>query len=173
MFPPPLTSKRLKQIQELRRDDPDVHELLWYIARLRSYVRRFDQLLESMPVRAAGTTDLLARCGEMEIGEEDFIQERRARNLPPPSPKPADADRYVEREAPNENGILAKVPGEYLDEARQSLPPVDLAEDRIYEAVVAAGHLGPIRVQFRRHKARHHKHSHWFWSAFKAERTEP
>jgi len=171
-FRPPLTSERLRQIQVAHRDDPDVEELLWYIARLRSYVRRFDQLLESLPSRASATFELAAKCGEMEIGEEDFIREHRARKTSPLRPKPMEPDRYVEREAPNENGILAKVPGEYVHKAKESLPPVDLAEDRVYEVVVAAGHLGPVRVQFKRQKARHRKNSYWFWLAFRVDRVE-
>ena len=71
-----------------------------------------------------------------------------------------------------DNGILASVPGGYGAEASFTLPPAATAEDRVYEAVIEAGHAGWVRIYFRRHKTRHHKHSHWFWVACRAERIE-
>jgi len=71
----------------------------------------------------------------------------------------------------NDNGILAEVPGQYVAEAQLSLPPAATAEDRTYEIVIDAGHAGRVRLFARRKKVRHNKHSHWFWSVFRAERA--
>jgi len=68
-----------------------------------------------------------------------------------------------------DNGILASVPGEYIAGAWRGLPPASTAEDRLYEVEIEAGHLGKVRLFLRRHRARHHKHSHWFWVACRAE----
>ncbi len=68
-----------------------------------------------------------------------------------------------------ENGILERVPGEYVSQAIDSLPPAATAEDRDYEVVIEAGHAGMVRLYARRKQARHGKHSHWFWSVYRAE----
>lgn len=69
-----------------------------------------------------------------------------------------------------ENGILASVPGQYVAEATQLLPPADTAEDRDYEVEIDAGHVGRVRIYARRQKARHGKHAHWYWLVFRAEK---
>lgn len=76
-FRPPLTTERLKQIQELHRDDPDVMELLWYILRLRRYVRRADQLVQSMRISTSTAEGLIADCLRSEINEEPFLHDWR------------------------------------------------------------------------------------------------
>jgi len=70
----------------------------------------------------------------------------------------------------NENGILAEVPGQYVAEGKQSLPPAETAEDREYPVEINAGHVGPVRIFFRKQKLKRAKHSHWFWLAQRAER---
>ncbi len=67
------------------------------------------------------------------------------------------------------NGILASVPGEYIAEAINALPDAETAEDRDYEVVLEAGHVGMVRLYACRKKARHGKHTHWFWSVHRAE----
>lgn len=71
-----------------------------------------------------------------------------------------------------DNGILARVPGQCVAEAMKLLPPVDTAENRVHDVVIDAEHAGRVRIFARRQLARHHKHSHWFWSAFRAEAVE-
>lgn len=42
------------------------------------------------------------------------------------------------------------------------------AEDCDYPVDIDACHAGPVRITFRRQKAKRGKHSHWFWSAKRA-----
>jgi len=72
-----------------------------------------------------------------------------------------------------DNGILTSVPGQFVSAAHDSLPPAAIAEDRPYEVLIEAGHIGWVRLYMRRMKARHHKHSHWFWSVYRAEPASP
>ena len=72
-----------------------------------------------------------------------------------------------------DNGILAKVSGSDIARASRHLPPAATAEDRTYEVVLEAAHIGWVKLYARRHKARHNKHSHWFWSVYRAEPTSP
>ena len=69
------------------------------------------------------------------------------------------------------NGILAEVGGLYVSEADKTLPPAATAEDREYAVEIEAGHLGLVRIYFRKQKAKRAKHSHWFWLARRAERV--
>lgn len=69
----------------------------------------------------------------------------------------------------NDNGILEQVSGPYVGEAMKTLPPAVTAEDRDYDAVVDAGHLGAVRITFRKQKAKRGKFSHWFWVAKRAD----
>lgn len=71
----------------------------------------------------------------------------------------------------DDNGILEQVPGQYVAQAQQTLPPAAAAEDRDYPVEVDAGHAGLVRVTFRRQKARRNKTTHWFWSAKRADRV--
>lgn len=77
-FHAPISTQRLEQLRATYKHDPVVMELLWYIARLRRYVRRADQLLDSMVIGQGGGQDLVARCLLAEIEEEPFIHEWRA-----------------------------------------------------------------------------------------------
>jgi hypothetical protein len=47
-FPPALTKEQLEEMKQRRKGDDDVKALLWEVARLRTHVLRFDQLLRSM-----------------------------------------------------------------------------------------------------------------------------
>lgn len=67
------------------------------------------------------------------------------------------------------NGILERVQGTYVAQAALTLPPAVTAEDRDYPVEIDAGHAGLVRITFRRQKARRAKHSHWFWSAKRAD----
>lgn len=70
------------------------------------------------------------------------------------------------------NGILGRVPGPCISDALRQLPPVESAEDRDYDVVIDAEHVGPVRIFARKQLARHRKHSHWFWLATRAEAVE-
>lgn len=67
-----------------------------------------------------------------------------------------------------DNGILASVPGQSIAAALESLPPAATTEaDQIVE--IKADHIGPVRIDVIRRKAKHGKHSHWYWAAYRAE----
>lgn len=67
-----------------------------------------------------------------------------------------------------DNGILATIPGQYLGEALKSLPHPDAtADDQMVDIDVE--HIGRVRLYIRRQKAVRGKHSHWFWSTWRAE----
>lgn len=70
-----------------------------------------------------------------------------------------------------DNGILAQVPGQFIAQASQTLPPAGTAEDRDYDVEIDAGHLGAVRITFRKQKLKCAKHSHWFWLAQRADRV--
>ena len=67
------------------------------------------------------------------------------------------------------NGILEHVPGPFVSQGRQALPAVETAEDRDYAVEIDAGHVGLVRLFFRKQKAKRGKFSHWFWVAVRAE----
>lgn len=69
----------------------------------------------------------------------------------------------------DENGILAQVSGEYVARAARTLPNPATAQDLTPNVVIDAGHAGRVRIFYQRMKATHHKHSHYFWSAKRAE----
>lgn len=75
----------------------------------------------------------------------------------------------------NENGILRAVPGDCIGAAARTLPPPETAgtgtgTDSV-SVVVDAGHVGRVRIDFKRVKMRHRRTSHWAWVAWRAERT--
>lgn len=71
--------------------------------------------------------------------------------------------------APASNGILAQVPGDVIAVAGQRLPPPTHTGPEHQEVEIDAGHVGRVRLFFERKTARRAKHSHMFWSAYRAE----
>ncbi|AKP88995.1 hypothetical protein [Achromobacter ruhlandii] len=69
----------------------------------------------------------------------------------------------------DDNGILEQVQGTYVAQAARTLPPAATAEDRDHSVEIDAGHTGLVRITFRRQKAKRAKHTHWFWSAKRAD----
>lgn len=67
------------------------------------------------------------------------------------------------------NGILAQVQGQYVSQGNRALPPAATAERREYAVELDAGHIGRVVVYYMPQFTKHHKHSHWFWSAVRAE----
>ncbi|MVW72118.1 hypothetical protein [Bordetella sp. 15P40C-2] len=68
-----------------------------------------------------------------------------------------------------DNGILARVPGQFVAQASHILPPPELADDGEHQAEIDAGHAGRVRIYYKRQRAKRGKHSHWFWVAVRAE----
>jgi hypothetical protein len=71
----------------------------------------------------------------------------------------------------DDNGILRAVPGDYIGAASQRLPPPETAGTDSMSVVVDAGHVGRVRIDFKRVKMRHRRTSHWAWVAWRAEQT--
>jgi hypothetical protein len=68
-----------------------------------------------------------------------------------------------------EKGILAYVPGDIISEAGKQLPAPDPFGPEHSEVEIDARHAGRVRIFFELGKVRHHKHSHWYWKAYRAE----
>jgi len=71
-----------------------------------------------------------------------------------------------------DNGILTTVPGDYTHQAMRTLPAAATAPQEKISVIVAAGHLGPVRIDFRRYRYRHYKNTVWAWSAVRAEKVD-
>ncbi|PLP96463.1 hypothetical protein CYJ10_32165 [Cupriavidus pauculus] len=67
------------------------------------------------------------------------------------------------------NGILGRIQGQYVAEATNRLPPAGAATDEHLEIELDAGPAGRVRFFAERKQARHHRHSHYFWSVYRAE----
>lgn len=70
------------------------------------------------------------------------------------------------------NGILASVGGQYVAHGSQPLPDPETAERREHSVELDAGHIGRVRIFYEPKQVRHHKHSHWYWRACRAESVE-
>ena len=67
------------------------------------------------------------------------------------------------------NGILAKIPGELISRAGQTLPAPDDGQPAELHAEIDVPDVGRVRVRYRLMSSRHHKHTNWFWTAVFAE----
>jgi hypothetical protein len=77
------------------------------------------------------------------------------------------------RPLPLDNGILAQVPGQFTGAAAVSLPPADsVARDAVLTIDVEAAHVGWLRLSFAPRLAKHGRHRHWYWSAFRADAVD-
>lgn len=79
---------------------------------------------------------------------------------------PAASDTYP---LPGANGILAQVQGHHVAAALQTLGPATRDAPDHHEVLVEAGHLGTVRLFIQKKLARHNRHSHYYWSAYRAE----
>lgn len=71
------------------------------------------------------------------------------------------------------NGILARVPGEFVSLGSTSLPDPETATDQELTVTVDADWAGVVRITYRRHLVKHRKHSHWYWRAVRADAAKP
>lgn len=69
----------------------------------------------------------------------------------------------------SDNGILTKVPGEYVAQGAQSLPDPATATADTMIVALDAGWVGPVCITYRRQLAQHRKHTHWYWHAVRAD----
>lgn len=69
------------------------------------------------------------------------------------------------------NGILAKIPGDFVARGSRLLPSPETAEKREHAVELVAGHVGRVTIWYEPMIARKAKHRHAFWSACRAERV--
>ncbi|QRQ86233.1 hypothetical protein [Cupriavidus oxalaticus] len=67
------------------------------------------------------------------------------------------------------SGILAQVQGNHIAAGLRTLGPATREAPSHHEVLVDAGHLGTVRLFVEKKQARHGRHSHYFWSAYRAE----
>ncbi|MBV8159155.1 MAG: hypothetical protein JO278_15955 [Dyella sp.] len=74
--------------------------------------------------------------------------------------------------ATSENGILDRVPGSLVAAALQTLPPPTAIGPATAAVIAEVGELGLIQFSVERRKVRHGRHSHYYWSATRAEHVD-
>lgn len=67
-----------------------------------------------------------------------------------------------------DSGILPRIGGEIISAALKTLPPAELATVDTIELERDVPGIGRVRFTAKRKRAKHHRHSHYFWSAAKA-----
>lgn len=67
------------------------------------------------------------------------------------------------------NGILPTVRGDYIASALAGLPAPTRDGIAEHQVVIDAGPAGRVRLYIERKTARRGKHSHCYWSAYRAE----
>lgn len=74
-----------------------------------------------------------------------------------------------------ENGVLARVPGEFIAAGAKQLPVPSEAEAEAPErvAVVNAPDLGDVRIAYRLRSYRHGRSRLWHWVAIRADQVSP
>jgi hypothetical protein len=68
--------------------------------------------------------------------------------------------------------ILARIPGEFVGMAAQSLPAAETTSEAFCDARVQLPNGSIVVITFRRVSHRHGRSRHWFWSAIRAVRAE-
>jgi hypothetical protein len=71
--------------------------------------------------------------------------------------------------APGANGILGRISSQYVSAAVNLLPPAESTAAAHLEVELTAGSAGKVRFFAEKTLARHHRHSHYFWSVYRAE----
>jgi|GEM_PF-971625 len=85
-------------------------------------------------------------------------------HLRPPAPS----------ETPNQaHGILGRIQGDYIAAGLATLPTATADAPSHHEVVIDAGPAGTVRLFIEKKRVRHHRHSHYFWSAYRAEPVRP
>lgn len=67
------------------------------------------------------------------------------------------------------NGILGRIQGQYVSAAILALPPAATSTEVHVEVETDAGPDGRVRFFAERKQAKRHRHSHYFWSVYRAE----
>ncbi len=67
------------------------------------------------------------------------------------------------------SGILARVQTDHIAAGLQTLGPATADAPSHHEVLIDASHLGTVRLFIEKKLVRHHRHSHYYWSAYRAE----
>ncbi|MBB3006063.1 hypothetical protein [Cupriavidus alkaliphilus] len=71
------------------------------------------------------------------------------------------------------NGILGRVQGNYIAAGLQTLGPATATAPSHHKLLIDAGYLGTVRLFVEKKLARHNRHSHYYWAAYRAELEGP
>jgi len=71
-----------------------------------------------------------------------------------------------------DNGILRRIPGQFLSRAMNQLPRPDGGQPNLITTDVDVPNIGLVRVSCKLSSSKHHNSRNWFWNAFHAERVE-
>lgn len=66
---------------------------------------------------------------------------------------------------PDDNGILAQVPGEEISAGSKSLPPPAAGQPEYMTADIDTARLGRIRIVYQLMSYKRRKNVYWFWCA--------
>jgi hypothetical protein len=78
-------------------------------------------------------------------------------------------DCLDEPQVPGANGILTRIPGQYVSAAVSLFPAPASTPAWHQEVDMDVGPAGRVRFFATKMRARHHRHSHYFWSVYRAE----
>ena len=85
--------------------------------------------------------------------------------------------RYQNSRKPmnDELNLLARIPGEHIARAAQTLPDAEDAPDEPHHVVITVPRIDAmrgsrrVRITFKRFKHKFHRRTRWFWTAESAE----
>lgn len=81
-------------------------------------------------------------------------------------------DTAGERQPDCENGFLSQVPGDLIARGLAALPPASTIGPDRHEVDIDAGPLGRVKLSVERKQVKHGRHSHYYWSAWRAEAVD-
>lgn len=71
---------------------------------------------------------------------------------------------------PSTNGILARVPGQFISAGSKQLPPAGAHEQAERQTVLPdVPDLGAVRITYRLNRYKHGRSWHWHWVAVRAD----
>jgi hypothetical protein len=68
-----------------------------------------------------------------------------------------------------DNGILARVPGQFVALGAEQLPDPEAAQAGEQSVELDADYAGRVRITYDRTLAQHGKSRHWYWRAVRAD----
>lgn len=67
-----------------------------------------------------------------------------------------------------EASALARIPGQYIAKALNTLPPAETAALDVMEVLIDVPSLGAVRITAKRMKHKRGRFTHYFWTADRA-----